>query len=58
VQKPGEVVTLSSASLKDENSYDGPSVIVPVKTEFSGFSEKFTYEFKPCSLTVLRIKVE
>jgi alpha-L-arabinofuranosidase len=58
IMRKGEVVTLAASSLADENSYTEPQRISPVATEFGGFSDDFIYDFKPCSLTVLRLKVK
>ncbi len=52
----GEIITLSSEKETDENSFDQPLKISPRKEVFTGFSNSFEMEFKPYSLTVLRIK--
>jgi alpha-L-arabinofuranosidase len=52
----GNVITLSSGSLDDENSFEEPTKIVPVKSVFDRFSSNFDYKFEPNSLTILRIK--
>ena len=49
-------ITLSSEKETDENSFDQPLRISPRKEMYSGFSASFGMEFKPYSLTVLRIK--
>ncbi len=53
----GEVITLSSANLKDENSFEEPLKISPKSVKFSKFSKDFDFEFAPGSFTILRIKV-
>jgi alpha-L-arabinofuranosidase len=52
----GEQITLSSESITDENSFEQPLKISPKKETYKSFSNDFVYEFKPNSLTVLRIK--
>lgn len=56
VEARGKVVTLSSASKKDENTMDNPRKIVPQTTEYKGFGKSFKYSFRPNSFTILRIK--
>lgn len=56
IEPNGEIITLSSGSKTDENTFKKPEKIIPVAGEYKGFSNKFTFEFKPYSLTVLRIK--
>jgi len=58
ISPDGEVITLSADSLEAENSYEEPFNISPVKTKYDAFSPEFYYEFKPCSLTILRIRVK
>jgi alpha-L-arabinofuranosidase len=58
ISSNGEVITLYADSLKMENSFDEPLKISPVKTKYDSFSGEFDYEFKPCSLTVLKIRIE
>lgn len=58
VSARGEVVTLKSESLQDENSLDNPEKIVPVSENFDGFSKNFGYELPPYSLTIFRIKAK
>ena len=57
ISSHGEVITLSADSLKMENSFEEPLKISPVKSEYDSFSKQFDYEFKPCSLTILRIRI-
>ena len=56
VERKGRVITLSSKTLQDENSFEEPTKISPVETEYNKFSSSFTYEFKPNSFTILRMK--
>ena len=56
VSKTGKVITLTSASLKDDNSFEDPDKVSPVESSFKGFSDDFTFTFEPNSLTILRIK--
>jgi alpha-L-arabinofuranosidase len=58
VLSTGEIITLSAASGKDENTFSSPMKISPVKQEYANFSSDFTYTFKPWSFTVLRIKTK
>jgi len=51
------LIALAPDSLKMENSFDEPLKISPVKSEYDSFSKQFDYEFKPCSLTILRIRI-
>jgi alpha-L-arabinofuranosidase len=57
IKGKGTVITLEASSLKDENSYENPLLISPVESEYFEFSDDFNYEFSPCSLTILRIKI-
>jgi alpha-L-arabinofuranosidase len=52
----GEITTLSADSKTDENSFKKPDIIIPQQEQFRGFSNDFKIEFKPYSLTILRIK--
>lgn len=52
----GEIEFLSSVSGTDENTFAEPLKIAPKKEKYQGFSPKFDMEFKPNSLTILRIK--
>ena len=54
----GTVTTLATSKLSDENTLDNPTRIAPKTTTFNGFAEEFQYTFKPCSFTVLRVKVD
>ena len=52
----GRMITLSAASETDENTYDQPLKIAPRQEQVTSFANSFDMEFKPYSLTVLRIK--
>ena len=52
----GQIITLSSSSYLDENSFKEPVKIKPAVSEYSEFSNSFKMEFKPYSFTILRIK--
>ena len=56
VGKNGKVITLYADSPEDENTFEEPTKISPVISEFEGFSNKFKFTFKPRSFTILRIK--
>ncbi len=56
IQSKGTAITLSADNKTDENSMAEPEKIIPVVSEYDGFGNKFLYEFKPYSFTVLRIK--
>jgi hypothetical protein len=58
IQSAGKVYTLTSGALKDENYINSPSKILPVEETYTGFSKEFTYQFKPRSLTLFRIKAD
>jgi alpha-L-arabinofuranosidase len=56
LEKTGEVITLAAECLSDENSFEQPSLIAPISSHYHKFNKSFTYQFKPHSLTILRIK--
>lgn len=56
LEEKGEVITLTSDSLKDENSFINPNKISPQYTNISGVGRSFEYIFPKYSLTVLRLK--
>lgn len=58
IKHKGQVVTLTSANPKDENTLDEPKKVFPQESTYNGFSKKFNYTFEPWSFTVLRIKAE
>jgi alpha-N-arabinofuranosidase len=53
-----KVILLSSEKLTDENSLAEPKKIYPKQTIKKINRAQFSYAFKPCSLTVLRIPVK
>lgn len=56
VESKGRIITLRSDSVEEENSFEEPLKISPVEEEYNGFSSSFTYDFKPNSFTILRLK--
>jgi len=56
VEPVGQIITLSSVSDKDDNSFAEPKKVTPVVSEYKGFSNSFKMEFLPNSFTILRIK--
>ena len=52
----GQQITLSSQTITDENSFEQPLKISPKTETYKTFAADFNFEFKPNSLTVLRIK--
>jgi alpha-L-arabinofuranosidase len=54
----GQVITLAADSALAENSFEEPRKITPVVSAYGDFGRKFTYEFRPFSYTILRIKAE
>lgn len=58
VAKDGKVISLVASDGSEENSYEEPRKIYPKEEKYSGFGEKFDYEFLPFSYTILRIKAE
>jgi len=53
-----KVTTLSSGSLADENTIEEPDRIVPEESTAQIAGTAFDYEFKPYSLTILRIPLK
>jgi alpha-L-arabinofuranosidase len=49
-------ITLSANESTDENSFETPLRFVPVEKSFSNVTPDFEYEFKPWSITILRVK--
>lgn len=58
VNPVGQVITISSASNQDENSFAEPTKVSPRVSEYAEFSNSFKMEFKPYSFTILRIKAK
>lgn len=52
------VLTLTSAQLSDENTLDEPGKVVPQESTARIAGAAFDYDFKPYSLTLLRIAVK
>ena len=49
------VTVLASDSLNDENSFDTPKKVAPADSRVSVRSAEFRYDFRPYSLTVIRL---
>jgi alpha-L-arabinofuranosidase len=58
ISAKGQIITLAASSNKEENTFKSPLKISPKTTKYNGFTNNFNMEFKPNSLTVLRIKRE
>ena len=58
VKSGGRVVTLSSERLSDNNSLETPDKVKPVEAAADVTGGRFTWQFPPNSLTVLRLPVE
>jgi alpha-L-arabinofuranosidase len=56
IEPKGRMITLSAKNKDEENSFKDPTKIYPQTEEYRGFSSDFKMEFKPWSLTVLRVK--
>jgi len=56
VEPADQLITLNSASNKDDNSFDEPKKVSALLNEYSRFSNSFKMEFQPNSFTILRIK--
>jgi len=56
LENTGKAITLSADSPDDENSFEQPRQFVPQETTVAGVAPNFNYEFKPWSITVLRLK--
>lgn len=56
VQSEGEAIILSANSKDEENTFRKPEKIYPENKKVKRISGEFKMEFKPFSLTVLRIK--
>jgi alpha-L-arabinofuranosidase len=48
-------VTLTSAGLSDENTFEHPTKVAPVERNLTGISPSFRYTFPAHSVTILRI---
>ena len=51
------VITLASADLNAENSFERPKAVVPVESNMEG-AEDLEVDLKPYSLTVFRIQIQ
>ncbi len=56
VAADGQLTVLTSARLDDNNSFDQPTRVAPTARPLSGAGEKFSHEFPPHSLSILRLK--
>lgn len=56
IRNEGKAITLTSASLDDENSMDNPTRVSPISSTISGLGTTFAYSFPPHSVTILRLK--
>ncbi|MHB1035132.1 MAG: alpha-L-arabinofuranosidase C-terminal domain-containing protein [Pirellulales bacterium] len=56
VAADGQLTVLTSARLDDNNSFDQPTRVAPTSRPLSGAGEKFSHEFPPHSLSILRLK--
>ena len=56
IEPKGRIITLSAKSKDEENSFKDPEKISPQSEDYKSFSDDFKMEFKPWSLTVLRVK--
>jgi alpha-L-arabinofuranosidase len=51
----GEAIVLTSDSPQDTNTLDDPHEVVPTTRKVRRLGENFSYEFKPNSVTMLKI---
>ncbi len=58
LKSAGEAVTLHAASRDAKQSLEAPLRYSPRKTRINGVAARFTYTFKPCSFTILKLKRE
>ncbi len=54
----GTITILTSQEGKDENTFDEPCKIFPIKQTYKGMDRKFRYDFPSHSYTVLRIPLK
>jgi alpha-N-arabinofuranosidase len=57
IGRQAKVVLLTSGKLTDENSLQEPKKIYPKETAFPVSGVRFMFEFKPYSLTVIRVPI-
>jgi alpha-N-arabinofuranosidase len=55
IDATGKATVLTSASVKDTNTLNDPTKVVPVTHVLSFLSSSFTYSFAPNSVTVLQL---
>jgi alpha-L-arabinofuranosidase len=58
IARDAKALTLTSASLDDENSFDAPAKIAPKESAVQIAGPEFQYSFPPRSVTILRLKQE
>ncbi|MDO9376218.1 MAG: hypothetical protein Q7T76_17475, partial [Ferruginibacter sp.] len=58
IKTTGELVTLSSKTGEEENSYDTPTKTIPVIELVDGINKNFKRVFPPFSISVLRVKTK
>lgn len=58
VNPVGRIITLKAGSAESENSFEQPDLISPKTSSYRRFGRKFSYDFAPLSLTILRIKTQ
>ncbi|RAW02278.1 alpha-L-arabinofuranosidase C-terminal domain-containing protein [Pseudochryseolinea flava] len=56
VNHKAKAITLSSPSADDENTFERPTQFIPVSESFDVKGQKSQYDFKPWSITILRMK--
>ncbi|MCV9387365.1 alpha-L-arabinofuranosidase C-terminal domain-containing protein [Reichenbachiella ulvae] len=56
LEKTGEIIEMSAEEKDAENSFAEPMKVSPKTMAYDGFSSSFDMEFKPYSLTILKIK--
>ena len=56
VMPTGKVITISG-NANEENTFEQPTKLAPQTIVFGKFGKQFSYEFKPMSFNILRIKV-
>ena len=58
IARRGRVITLAADCGTEENSFEEPLRIHPQESVWKGFGRNFTYNLKPYSYTIMRIKAE
>ena len=54
----GSAVILSSASENDENTFADPDKVSPREEPVTGAGASFAYDFRPFSITILRLRAD